>query len=249
MVLLKTEDLTCKFGGLTAVDSFNYILNKGELASIIGPNGAGKSTLFKALVGTVSPTSGRILFEEDDITSVPPYERLKRGLAKAHQITQIFPKLTVIENMAIAAQYRLKKGYAWFYLEKWNDEETVRRSLELLARISLDDRKDVLAGSLPQGDKKRLEIGMAMATDPTLLLLDEPTAGSSPVETRITVDLIEALSKSLTIIVVEHKMDIVMNLARRITVMHRGKLIADGTPDEIRANKFVREIYLGETDS
>lgn len=249
MTLLKIEELTCKFGGLIAVNSFSFILKKGELASIIGPNGAGKSTLFKALVGTVSPTSGKILFKDEDITDIPPHERLKKGIAKAHQIIQIFPKLTVMENVAIAAQYRLKKGHKWFYLDKWNDEETVSSSEKLLSRIELYDCRDDIAGGLPQGDKKRLEIGMAIATDPELLLLDEPTAGSSPAETKVTVNLIRELAKTLTIVVVEHKMDIVMDLAQRIAVMHRGKLIADGTPDEIKANKLVREIYLGKTNS
>jgi len=154
-----------------------------------------------------------------------------------------------MENVAIAAQYRLKKGHKWFYLDKWNDEETVSRSERLLSRIELYDCRDDIAGGLPQGDKKRLEIGMVIATDPELLLLDEPTAGSSPAETKVTVNLIRELSKTLTIVVVEHKMDIVMDLARRIAVMHRGKLIADGTPEEIRANKLVREIYLGKTHS
>ena len=249
MALLKIEELTCKFGGLIAVNSFSFVLKKGELASIIGPNGAGKSTLFKALVGTVSPTSGKILFKDEDITNSPPHEILKKGIAKAHQIIQIFPKLTVMENVAIAAQYRLKKGHKWFYLDKWNDEETVSRSEKLLSRIELYDYRDDIAGGLPQGDKKRLEIGMAIATDPELLLLDEPTAGSSPAETKVTVNLIRELANTLTIVVVEHKMDIVMDLAQRIAVMHRGKLIADGTPKEIKANKLVREIYLGKTNS
>jgi branched-chain amino acid transport system ATP-binding protein len=247
MTFLKTEGLTCRFGGLVAVDSFDYSLKEGELASIIGPNGAGKSTLFKVLMGSIYPTSGKITFGGKDITKTPPHERLNMGIAKTHQITQIFPKLTVLENMGIAAQYRLKKGHKWFFLDKWNDEDTIKKSENVLSQIDLNDRKNMVAGSLPQGDKKRLEIGMAIATDPKLLLMDEPTAGSSPVETQVTVEVIKQLSNTLTMVIVEHKLDVVMDLAKRITVMHRGKIIADGNPEEIRNNSKVREIYLGET--
>ena len=247
MTFLKTEALTCRFGGLVAVDSLDYSLKEGELASIIGPNGAGKSTLFKVLMGSIYPTSGKITFNGKDITKTPAHERLKMGIAKTHQITQIFPKLTVLENMGIAAQYRLNKGHKWFFLDKWNDEDTIKKSENILSQIDLHDRKDKVAGSLPQGDKKRLEIGMAIATDPKLLLMDEPTAGSSPAETQVTVELIKQLLNTLTMVIVEHKLDVVMDLAKRITVMHRGKIIADGTPEEIRNNNKVREIYLGET--
>lgn len=244
--ILKTVDLTCKFGGLIAVNSVNYELKKGELASIIGPNGAGKSTLYKLVVGVQEPTNGKIYFNEEDVTDVSPHKRVEMGIAKSFQIVQIFPNMKVIENMAVAAQYRIIKDKKGFYFSSWRNDDSIKKSEEILDRIDLLKLKNKTASSLPQGQKKCLEIGMALATDPSLLLLDEPTAGSNPVETHLIMDLIKDLSKELTIIVVEHKMDVVMNLAKRITVMHQGKIIADGTPNEIRNNKLVKNVYLGE---
>jgi len=244
--ILRTEDLTCKFGGLIAVNSINYELKKGELASIIGPNGAGKSTLYKLVVGVQKPTNGNIYFNGEDVTDVSPHKRVEMGIAKSFQIVQIFPNMKVIENMAVAAQYRIIKDKKGFYFSSWRNDDSIKKSEEMLARINLLKLKNKTASSLPQGQKKCLEIGMALATDPLLLLLDEPTAGSTPVETRLIMDLIKDLSKELTITVVEHKMDVVMNLAKRITVMHQGKIIADGTPNEIRNNKLVKNVYLGE---
>lgn len=244
--ILKTEDLTCKFGGLIAVNSVNYKLKKGELASIIGPNGAGKSTFYKLIVGVQKPTYGKIYFNGEDLTDVSPHKRVEIGIAKSFQIVQIFPNMKVIENMAIAAQYRIIKDKKGFYFSSWRNDDSIKKSEEILDRINLLKLKNKTASSLPQGQKKCLEIGMALATDPSLLLLDEPTAGSTPIETHLIMDLIKDLSKGLTIIVVEHKMDVVMNLAKRITVMHQGKIIADGTPNEIRNNKLVKNVYLGE---
>ncbi|WP_455276981.1 ABC transporter ATP-binding protein [[Eubacterium] cellulosolvens] len=244
--ILKTEDLTCKFGGLIAVNSVNYELKKGELASIIGPNGAGKSTFYKLIVGVQKPTYGKIYFNREDLTDVSPHKRVEIGIAKSFQIVQIFPNMKVIENMAIAAQYRIIKDKKGFYFSSWRNDDSIKKSEGILDRINLLKLKNKTASSLPQGQKKCLEIGMALATDPSLLLLDEPTAGSTPIETHLIMDLIKDLSKGLTIIVVEHKMDVVMNLAKRITVMHQGKIIADGTPNEIRNNKLVKNVYLGE---
>lgn len=245
-MLIQTKDLTHRFGGLVAVNNVNYELREGELASIIGPNGAGKSTLFKVIVGTLTPASGRIYFEGKDITNMPAHERVRMGIAKSHQIVQIFPKLTVLENMAIAAQYRLIKDRRSFYLSSWRNKSSIEKAEEVLNRIQLLDKKDMSAGDLPQGEKKRLEVGMALATEPKVLLLDEPTSGSTPVETHQMMDLIRELGEGLTIIVVEHKMDVVMKLAERVSVMHMGRIIADGTPKEIRSSTLVRDVYLGE---
>jgi branched-chain amino acid transport system ATP-binding protein len=245
--ILRTEKLTREFGGLMAVDSVDYELRKGELASIIGPNGAGKSTFYKLIVGVQKPTRGNIYFNGEDITDLTPHKRVEMGIAKSFQIVQIFPSMKVIENMAVAAQYRLITDKRGFYFSSWKNRDSIKKSEDILDRVGLLKMKEKTAGSLPQGQKKILEIGMALATDPVLLLLDEPTAGSSPVETRLTMDLIKELSKTLTSIIVEHKMDVVMNLAKRISVMHQGKIIADGTPKEIRNNKLVQNVYLGDS--
>jgi branched-chain amino acid transport system ATP-binding protein len=247
--LLQTENLTCRFGGLVAVDSVDYTLKKGELASIIGPNGAGKSTFYKLITGIQKPTEGRIVFNGEDVTDKSPHNRVDMGIAKSFQIVQVFPDMKVIENMAVAAQYRLIKNKRGFYFTSWKNKDSIEKSEEILDRIDLLDTKNMKAGSLPQGNKKRLEIGMALATNPTLLMLDEPTAGSTPAETHLTMDLVKDLSKELSIIIVEHKMDVVMNLAERITVMHQGKIIADGTPNEIRNNDLVKSVYLGGSNA
>lgn len=244
-----TENLTCKFGGLVAVNSVNYELRKGELASIIGPNGAGKSTFYKLIVGIQRPTQGKIFFKGEDITDLSPHKRVEKGIAKSYQIVQIFPNMRVIENMTVASQYRLIKDKSGFYLSSWKNKDSIKKSEEILDRFGLLGMRNKKAGSLPQGQKKCLEIGMAIATDPTLLLLDEPTAGSSIAETHLIMDLVKELSKQLTIVIVEHKMDVVMNLAKRITVMHLGKIIADDTPNKIRNNELVKNVYLGETNA
>lgn len=247
--IMQTEGLTCRFGGLVAVNSVDYKMEKGQLASIIGPNGAGKSTFYKLIIGLQKPTQGRIFFNGEDITDVKPHKRVEMGIAKSFQIVQIFADMKVIENMAVAAQHALKKDNRAFFLSSWRNSETLKKSEEILERIGLRAEKDKKAGSLPQGHKKRLEIGMALATDPVLLLLDEPTAGSTPVETSMTMDLVRELSKTLSIMIVEHKMDVVMNLAQRITVMHQGRIIADGTPNEIKNNELVKSVYLGGSDA
>jgi branched-chain amino acid transport system ATP-binding protein len=247
--ILQTENLTCRFGGLVAVNSVDYMLKKGELASIIGPNGAGKSTFYKLITGIQKPTEGKIVFDGEDITNKSSHKRVDMGIAKSFQIVRIFPDMKVIENMAVAAQYRLIKDKRGFYFTSWKNKDSIKKSEEILDRIDLSNTKDMKAGSLPQGNKKRLEIGMALATNPTLLMLDEPTAGSTPAETHLTMDLVKDLNKELSIIIVEHKMDVVMNLAERITVMHQGKIIADGTPAEIRNNDLVKSVYLGGSNA
>lgn len=247
--ILRTEDLTQEFGGLIAVNSVNYELRKGELASIIGPNGAGKSTFYKLIVGIQKPTHGKIYFNDENITDLSAHKRVEKGIAKSYQIVQIFSSMKVIENMAVAAQCRLIKDKRGFFFSSWRNKDSLKKSEEILDRVGLRKMENKTAGSLAQGQKKVLEIGMALATDPALLLLDEPTAGSSPVETQLAMDLVKELSKKLTVVIVEHKMDVVMNLAERITVMHQGKIIADGTPKEVRNDKLVQNVYLGESNA
>lgn len=241
--ILKTTNLTKHFGGLSAVEDVNFTVRRGDLQSIIGPNGAGKSTFFKLITGELKPTSGQIIFFNMDITGLPQTAISHLGIAVAYQITNIFPMLTVFENVRVAAQSRKTTFNLWSRAQ--THREFVDQTLHILEDIGLRDFKDEIAANLPHGTLKRLEIGIAMATQPKLLLLDEPTAGLSPMETRQTIDLIKKISKDLTIILVEHKMKVVMEVSEKITVLHYGKLLAQGSPDDIRNNEEVRRVYLG----
>jgi ABC-type branched-subunit amino acid transport system ATPase component len=243
LAILETKDLTCKFGGLVAVSSVNYKLEKDDLAALIGPNGAGKSTFLKMIAGMWYPTSGQILFEGQDITRMPAQDRVKLGIAKSFQICKVFQRMTVLENICLSL--RAKHSPLRFYLSAWNDPTSVESAKKILERIDLLDEKDALAGSLPHGSRKCLEVGMSLATEPKLLLLDEPTSGSTAAEMDRMGDLIKEVSKSMPIIVVEHKMDFIMNLVRRISVLHEGRLIADGPTEEIKNSSLVKEVYLG----
>jgi branched-chain amino acid transport system ATP-binding protein len=241
--ILRTEKLTKKFGGLTAVANVDFCLEKGEVQSIIGPNGAGKSTLFKLINGELKPTQGRIWFNEEDITSLEQHVISHRGIATSYQITNIFPKLTTFENVRLAVQSR-KTSFNWW--SKAEDHTSINaKAGEILKKIGLWDQRDNLAANLSYGNQRYLEIGVALGTDPTLLLLDEPTSGLSPGETRETVGLIKEIARGLSVILVEHKMKVVMDLSDKITVLHEGEVIARGNPQEIRANETVRRVYLG----
>lgn len=241
--VLKTNSLTKKFGGLTAVDTVSFTVREGDLQSIIGPNGAGKSTFFKLICGELKPTSGQILFDGKDITGLPQTTVSHLGIAVAYQITNIFPMLSVYENVRVAAQSR--KTTFNFWSRAASHREIQDRTFRILEQIGLADKKDEIAANLSHGDQKRLEIGIALATQPKLLLLDEPTAGLAPAETRQTIELIKKIAQNLTIILVEHKMKVVMEVSDKITVLHYGKLLAQGGPDEIRENEEVRRVYLG----
>ncbi len=241
--VLKTNSLTKKFGGLTAVDTVSFTVREGDLQSIIGPNGAGKSTFFKLICGELKPTSGQILFDGKDITGLPQTTVSHLGIAVAYQITNIFPMLSVYENVRVAAQSR--KTTFNFWTRAASHGEIQDRTFRILEQIGLADKKDEIAANLSHGDQKRLEIGIALATQPKLLLLDEPTAGLAPAETRQTIELIKKIAQNLTIILVEHKMKVVMEVSDKITVLHYGKLLAQGGPDEIRENEEVRRVYLG----
>ncbi|UCB49078.1 MAG: ABC transporter ATP-binding protein [Deltaproteobacteria bacterium] len=241
--VLKTNSLTKKFGGLTAVDTVSFTVREGDLQSIIGPNGAGKSTFFKLICGELKPTSGQILFDGKDITGLPQTTVSHLGIAVAYQITNIFPMLSVYENVRVAAQSR--KTTFNFWTRAASHGEIQDRTFRILEQIGLADKKDEIAANLSHGDQKRLEIGIALATQPKLLLLDEPTAGLAPAETRQTIELIKKIAQNLTIILVEHKMKVVMEVSDKITVLHYGKLLAQGGPDDIRENEEVRRVYLG----
>jgi branched-chain amino acid transport system ATP-binding protein len=241
--VLKTNSLTKSFGGLTAVDDVSFTVQEGDLQSIIGPNGAGKSTFFKLISGELKPTSGQIMFDGKDITGLPQTTVSHLGIAVAYQITNIFPMLSVFENVRVAAQSR--KTTFNFWTRAMSHGEIQDRTFHILKQIGLAGEKDEIAANLSHGDQKRLEIGIALATRPKLLLLDEPTAGLAPAETRQTIELIKKIAQDLTIILVEHKMKVIMEVSDKITVLHYGKLLAQGGPDDIRENEEVRRVYLG----
>lgn len=248
MALLETNGLTKDFGGLTAVDSVDLQVEEGESLSIIGPNGAGKSTFINLVTGLLAPTEGTVTYKGEDITNESPHEIVQRGLSKSFQTASIFPELTVLENATIASIGAEHGSFRFNFLRRLNDyDEVIDRAEETLDSVGLLGQRDLPAESLPYGDKRRLEIGVALASDPDLLFMDEPTAGMSPDETDNTVDLIEELQASLglTTVLVEHDMEIIFRVSDRIAVLNRGRRIAFGAPEEIKGDVDVQEAYLG----
>jgi branched-chain amino acid transport system ATP-binding protein len=240
--VLRTEALTMRFGGLAAVNQVSIQIPRGEIRAVIGPNGAGKSTLFNCITGVLAPTGGRILFDGEDITGLPPHRISQKGIARSYQITNILPQATVLENVRIAAQSR---HHSWSLLRHHRSyADLIDRARSVLASVGLADKERDLAAELSHGEQRNLEIGIALATEPKLLCLDEPTAGMSVTETHATVELIRRIATDLTILIVEHDMEVVMGLARTITVLHYGEVLAEGTPAEIQANSRVQEVYL-----
>jgi branched-chain amino acid transport system ATP-binding protein len=235
MALLETQALHKHFGGLHVTNDVNLALEEGEIHCLIGPNGAGKSTLFRLLLGEYTPSTGRILYAGKDITALPAHARIRRGISVKFQVPGIFPALTVRHNLVIALQHHLQ-GHSL--------QAEVDR---LLRFLNLHDDAGQRAGSLSHGQKQWLEIGMAVALKPRLLLLDEPTAGMSPQETRATGDMVHALNADgVTVLAVEHDMDFVRHVATRVTVLHMGKIFAQGTIAEMEADERVAAIYLGQ---
>ena len=240
--ILRTEGLGMRFGGLTALNDVNFAVRKGEIRAIIGPNGAGKSTFFNCLTGVLRPTSGRILFDGGNITGLPPNRISQQGIARSYQITNILPNATTLENARIAAQSR---RHSWSMLSHHRAYRDIMEKAEAaLATVGLSGKRDELAGNLSHGEQRTLEIGIALATEPKVLCLDEPTAGMSAAETHDTMQLVRRIAKDLTILIVEHDMQVVMELADRITVLHYGEILAEGTPQEIQENPRVLEVYL-----
>jgi len=240
--ILKTELLSVQFGGLAALSRVNFELARDEVRAIIGPNGAGKSTFFNCLTGVLRPTSGRILFNNGDITGLPSNEISQKGIARSYQITNILPNATALENVRIAAQSR---RHAWNMVAHHSAFADINEKAEMaLDSVGLLSKAGELAVNLSHGQQRNLEIGIALATEPTLLCLDEPTAGMSAAETQETMQLVKRIGEKLTILIVEHDMEVVMELADCITVLHYGEILAEGTPEKIQKNPKVLEVYL-----
>ncbi|MBI5321917.1 ABC transporter ATP-binding protein [Bradyrhizobium sp.] len=240
--MLTTELLTVRFGGLAALSQVNFSVQRDQIHAIIGPNGAGKSTFFNCLTGVLRPTSGRIVFNGDEITGLPANVISQKGIARSYQITSIMPNATVRENVRIAAQSR---RHAWNMISHHSNFADINeKAVTALESVGLLGKADEFAANLSHGEQRNLEIGIALATEPKLLCLDEPTAGMSAAETHDTMQLVRKIRKDLTILIVEHDMQVVMELADRITVLDYGEILAEGTPQEIQKNPKVLEVYL-----
>ncbi|QEX19124.1 ABC transporter ATP-binding protein [Hypericibacter terrae] len=247
MTLLKVENVSKRFGQLVAVDDVSMTVEPGELRAVIGPNGAGKTTFFNLISGFLTQSSGRILFDGGDISTLLPARRVWRGIARTFQITEVFPELSTRENLRIAVE--VAAGYRTrIWLPRQVNAEIEARVGDLLARSGLDDKADRLVGELSHGDQRATEIMMALALRPRLLLLDEPTAGMGEQETYDITQLIRKLHKDekLSIVLIEHDMRVVFHLADRIMVLAEGKMLAEGTPGEIAGNEVVQAAYLGK---
>ncbi|MEH2512923.1 branched-chain amino acid transport system ATP-binding protein [Nitrobacteraceae bacterium AZCC 1564] len=245
-VILRTNGVSKSFGKFKALTNISAEFHRGAITSIIGPNGAGKSTYFNVLSGAFPPSSGKVEFEGRDVTNVPQHKFAHMGIAKSFQITNVFPFLTTHENVRVGLQAFVSRFDIWRPRAKLPG--LAEKADELLALVGLWDRRERLAKELAHGEQRALEIGMALAANPRLLLLDEPTAGMSPEETRVMMDLIVKLAKERTVILVEHKMKLVMGISDRILVLHHGELLAQGTPAEVRQNDQVKRVYLGQRE-
>lgn len=248
MAILKGENLEVKFGGLIAVTNFSFKTKESEILSIIGPNGAGKTTLFNTLTGFIKPTKGKILLDENDITTYPPYKITKLGIARTFQKRSFFPSLSVLENILLGCHLQNTTSF-WTTILKssWKKEEQNRVfAKELLDLVGLQGKEDIEADILPYGEQRLLGIAIALASRPKILLLDEPCAGSNPAESKKIVQLIKDIRDSgISIILVEHHMRVVMSISDRIIVLNSGEKLAEGTSDEIQKNMRVIEAYLG----
>ncbi|MGB3865063.1 MAG: ABC transporter ATP-binding protein, partial [Xanthobacteraceae bacterium] len=244
--ILQATGLTKRYGGLTANSNIDFTVNHGELRGIIGPNGAGKSTFFKMLTCEVPPTSGKIVFEGNDITGQNVTDVCQLGLTKSYQVNQLFTRLTVRENVTIAALAALRGKFKLDMFRRIDKVPGVTEQVEqTLAMVNLTARADTPVAALAYGEKRRLEIGLALAGSPSLLLLDEPLAGMSPQERVETVKLLRSISHGRTMIIIDHDMDSLFELVERVTVLQEGRVLVEGTPEEIKSNPTVQEAYLG----
>jgi branched-chain amino acid transport system ATP-binding protein len=244
-MLLRVEKVTKSFDGFVAVHDVDLTVEKGQMACIIGPNGAGKSTLFNLITGHLVPTHGRVFFHDRDITGLPPHKICQLGMGRSFQRTNIFPRLSVFENVQVAVLSHHKKTLNLFTPAK---KLAQRETYALLEQVGLVDEAQSISGTLAYGFQKQLELGIALASEPEILLLDEPTAGMSPQETASTIALIGKIARerSLTLLFTEHDMDVVFSIAEKITVLHQGEVLAEGKPADVRQNPEVQRVYLGE---
>jgi branched-chain amino acid transport system ATP-binding protein len=245
--ILTTHELSRNFGGVAAVSRVSLAFEENQLRSVIGSNGAGKTTLFNVLTGRLPASSGRVVFQGRDITNRPPHEIVRLGVSRTFQRSSIFSGSTVFENVRIAAQARMG-GSVRILSSKGSLRAVNERTEAILEQLGLADRADVPGKNLSHGDQRLLEIGIALAAEPKILLLDEPTAGMSPAETERTTKLVRQLANDIAVVLVEHDMEVVMTISDVISVMHQGQIIAEGTPDEIRRDERVREAYLGREE-
>ena len=243
--LLKVQGLVKRFGGLVATDKVSLDIRHGEIHALIGPNGAGKTTLIAQLSGSLASDAGRLGFDGSDISTLPQHERVRRGLARSYQITSIFKKFSVLDNVALAVQARSGTSMS-FWRPLAAETALFEEAAELVRRVGLGGREHAMAGNLAHGEQRQLEVGLALATQPKLILLDEPMAGMGPEESVRIIELIEKVREEVTVLLVEHDMDAVFRLADRISVLVNGRLIATGEPDTIRNNPEVRKAYLGD---
>jgi branched-chain amino acid transport system ATP-binding protein len=247
MALLETVNIDKHFGGLIANQDINIKIEEGSITSIIGPNGAGKTTLFNILTGLYKPDSGRIMFQEEDITGWPIHKIVDLGIARSFQVLNIFNEISPFENIRLAVQSRKKKGFHFLRSTKYYDD--INQEAEtVLAEIGLISAKNIPTKELSYGNKRILEIGIALASEPQLLLMDEPTSGLPSSETERIKEFIKKISERLTVVVIEHDMSVVLTISDSITVLHQGRVIAQGSSEEIQANDQVQEAYLGGID-
>jgi len=243
--ILEVTGLEKYFGGVHVTCNLTFSMREGEQSAIIGPNGAGKSTFMNLLTGYHRPDSGKVVFAGEEITGMPPHKVVRRGISRAFQVSSIFGRMTVGENVRAAVQAQMRATFRLFAsAQRVGAEETGR----VLALCGLEGKRELIAGELAQGDKKRLELAIALAGKPRLLLLDEPTAGMSIDEARSTMELVDRLNRELklTVLFTEHDMGIVFNHARKLTLLHRGEIVVQGTPEEVRANETAQKVYLAE---
>jgi len=245
-IILETFNLSKNFGALKAVDNVSIKVVRNTLHAIIGPNGAGKTTFFNLLSGNLKPTSGKIMYKGKDLTRLPVHRMIHYGIGRSFQITNIFPNLTVFENIRLASQALEKENFK-FYIDTRKMEQCEQHTFEVIEKVGLKTRAHILARALPHGDQRKLELGMILAPDPEVLLLDEPTAGMASEQVPELMTLVQEIQKTgnKTVMLVEHNMNVVMSRSDIITVMNQGKVLAEGTPSEIAANKEVQTAYLG----
>jgi branched-chain amino acid transport system ATP-binding protein len=247
-MLLRTENLTKSFGALAAVNGVSLAVEAGTLHSIIGPNGAGKTTLFNLLTGTFAPSSGRILLDEKDITGTPAHRVAHLGLARSYQRTSVFPAFTLLENVWVAA-FATDSSWKGLLWKNANDFSGVReKAFQALKDVGLEEKAHRPAREISHGEQRQLELAIALAAAPRVLLLDEPAAGVPGAESGIIVETIESLPAEIAVLIIEHDMDLVFRIARRITVLAQGSVLVEGTPEEIARDPRVREVYLGERE-